>query len=142
MGFKRFSLLLAVRLVLIGLLIALVIFLLRAPGLHSSSLLATGVLVALAAELWWFVTRTNREMARFLDAARHADFSQRFDFADVGTGFTELGEAFTDILERMREARENREVELRRLRALIEHIPVPLMERIQFGKLILFHLVG
>ena len=127
MAFKRYSVYLAVRLVLIGLLIVTVVTLLRLPGYHSASILAVGVLVAAAAELWWYVTRTNREVARFLDAARHADFSQRFDFETVGTGFTELGEAFTEILDGLQDARTDQEVSVRRLRALIEHIPVPLL---------------
>ena len=127
MVYRRFSLFLAVRLVLIGVLTTAVILLLRLPGYHSASILAIGLLVAAAAELWWYVTRTNREVARFLDAARHADFSQRFDFDHVGTGFAELGKAFTEILDRMRDAKTDQEVSVRRLRALIEHIPVPLL---------------
>jgi nitrogen fixation/metabolism regulation signal transduction histidine kinase len=80
-----------------------------------------------AAELWWFVGRTNREVARFLDAARYADYSQRFSLEDIGTGFGELGETFSDILERMYEHRANQEQDVRRLKALIDHIPVPLL---------------
>ncbi len=65
--------------------------------------------------------------AQSIDAARYADFSQRFKFDQIGTGFNELGEAFTDILDRMRNERAGREIEVRRLNALIEHIPVPLL---------------
>lgn len=127
MAYKRFSAYLAVRIAILGALLLAVVLLLRAPGYHSLSLIAVSALVISVAELWWFVTRTNREVARFLDAARHADFSQRFDFENVGAGFGELGQTFTEILERIREARTGQELETRRLRALIEHIPVPLL---------------
>ena len=127
MAYKRFSAYLAVRIAILGALLLAVVLLLRAPGYHSSSLIAVAALAISVAELWWFVTRTNREVARFLDAARHADFSQRFDFEGVGAGFGELGETFTEILERIREARTGQELETRGLRALIEHIPVPLL---------------
>jgi nitrogen fixation/metabolism regulation signal transduction histidine kinase len=97
------------------------------PGYHSATVIAAAFLVVSAAELWWFVGRTNREVARFLDAARYADYSQRFSLEDIGTGFGELGTAFGDILERMHEHRANQEQEVRRLNALIDHIPVPLL---------------
>ncbi len=127
MIFKRFTALLIVRLSLVGVAMAVVVWLLMQPGLHSATIITAAILVSLIAELWRFVSRTNRELARFLDAARYADYSQRFNFAREGAGFKALGEAFTDIIERMRTRRADQEMEVRRLRALIEHIPVPLL---------------
>lgn len=127
MVYRRFSLFLAIRLVIVGIAVSAVVWLLLQPGYHSATMLAAGALVIVATELWWFISRTNREVARFLDAARFADYSQRFSLDDIGTGFGELGETFTDILDRLHEQREVSEIEVRRLRALIDHIPVPLL---------------
>jgi nitrogen fixation/metabolism regulation signal transduction histidine kinase len=127
MVYKRFSLLLALRLGILGAAITATLWLVLQPGLHSATLIALAIVVAAAAELWWFIGRTNREVARFLDAARHADYSQRFGYEDLGTGFGELAAAFTDILNRMYEQRSNLEMDLRHLRALIDHIPIPLL---------------
>jgi nitrogen fixation/metabolism regulation signal transduction histidine kinase len=127
MVYKRFSTFLAIRLVVLGVAIAAALWLMLQPGLHSATLLALGIVASVAAELWWFISRTNREVARFLDAARHADYSQRFGYQDLGTGFGELAAAFTDILNRMYEQRSNLETDLRRLQALIDHIPIPLL---------------
>ena len=127
MVFRRFSLALAVRLAVLGVALGAMLWLLLQPGLHSATIIAAGIAVMAALEVWRFVNRTNRELARFLDAIRHADYSQRFDLKDMGSGFGELAEAFTDILDRLYERRSSLEAELRALKALVDHTPVPLM---------------
>ncbi len=127
MGYRRFSVLLIVRLVLAGIAGGVTVWLFLQPGLHSLTLLSAVLLVGLVGELWWYVSRTNREVTRFLDAARHADYSQRFDFENVGAGFEELANTFSEILEKISAVRSNQEMELRRLRALIDHTPIPLL---------------
>jgi nitrogen fixation/metabolism regulation signal transduction histidine kinase len=106
---------------------ALVGWLLLQRGYHSATLLASIILLLLVAAIWRFVSRTNREVARFLDAVRFADYSQRFDFEHAGSGFASLGRTFTAIIAQMRARRTGQESELRHLRALVEHIPVPLL---------------
>ncbi len=127
MIFRRFLVALVLRLVLTGVALTAFVWLLLLPGYHSAMALAGSALVLLVVELWRYVSRTNRNVARFLEAARYADYSQRFDFEHDGSGFPALGAAFTDILHRMRDRSTNQEAEMRRSRALIEHIPVPLM---------------
>lgn len=124
---RRFSIQLVIRVVLVGFAAGASTWLLLQPGLHGLTTLCAMILAVLAAELWLYVSRTNRELARFLDAARHADYSQRFNYENVGAGFEDLAKAFTEILERMSAARSRQDIELRRLRALVEHTPVPLL---------------
>jgi two-component system nitrogen regulation sensor histidine kinase NtrY len=127
MVFRHFVVSLILRLVVVGLVMALVVWLVLLPGYHSATLLSAIVLALLIAELWRFVSRTNREVARFLDAVRFADYSQRFDFEAAGSGFADLGRTFTAIMDELRARRSGQEAETRHLRALIEHIPVPLL---------------
>jgi nitrogen fixation/metabolism regulation signal transduction histidine kinase len=127
MTFRRFTIGLAIRLVLIGAAMAVVIWLIQNGGYRVGSMIIGAVLLALIVELWAYVRRTNREVSRFLAAARNADFSQRFAYKSFGSGFDELGREFTDIINRLRERGIGHETEVRKLRALIEHIPVPLL---------------
>jgi nitrogen fixation/metabolism regulation signal transduction histidine kinase len=135
MSFKRFSFLLAVRLVGIMTTLMGLVFLFTTPGYHAATLLMLCLTAALTYNVLHFISRTNAEISRFLDAARYADFGQRFNFKHLGAGFEELGDTFTDILERFREVRTGQEEELRHLKALVEHVPVPLISLHQDGSI-------
>ncbi len=135
MGFRNFSILLGLRVLLLVVLLATVGYLVVEPGYPVLRLLLAGVALLQLAEIVHFIRRTNRELARFLDAVRYTDFSQRFQMQRVGAGFEELGEVFTGIVERFQELRNKQEETLRHLRALMEHVPVPLLSVHQDGKL-------
>ena len=127
MGFSKFGALLALRLSLILVSLAFVGFLVMTPGYHAATLLVLVVSCLLTFEVFRFISKTNKELSRFLDAVRYADFGQRFQFTAQGAGFSELGDTFTKILERFRQDRQQQESELRHLKALLEHVPVPLI---------------
>ena len=127
MVFKRYQVRLAGRLLIALLAMFAAVWFAIQPGLHSLTLIASSIFALSVLVIWHHINRTNKELSRFLNAARYADFSQRFSFDDMGTGFDELGQTFTDILARQRLMRTSQQGEVRHLRALIEHIPVPLM---------------
>lgn len=127
MVFKRYSLQLAGRFLIALLAMFAVVWFTLQPGYHGMTMIALSVFALSVFSVWHLIHRTNREMSRFLDAARHADFSQRFRFPGTGTGFDELGQTLTDILGQQRAMRTDQQQDVRHLRALIEHIPVPLM---------------
>jgi len=124
---RRFTTGLVVRLIVVMLTMNAITWFLLRPGFLGMTVIA-GTLLALGiAEVWRYITRTNRELARFHDAARYADFSQRFSLQGTGAGFDDLGGTFADILERLRQVREDSESNVRHQRAIIEHIPIPLL---------------
>ncbi|REL36314.1 sensor histidine kinase [Thalassotalea euphylliae] len=134
MGFKQFSLRIISRTILAMVSLLLLSLLLSQPGYHAASILLTALLIAQLYELIRYVNKTNGELVRFFEAARHADYSQRFDLSELGTGFDELGQAFGDILGRLQQARNQKEENLRHLKAVVEHVPVPLISLVSTEK--------
>lgn len=127
MGFKKFSLHIILRTIFAIASLVLLSYLLSSPGFHASSL---ALILLIGFQLWElirFVSKTNAELIRFLDAARYADYSQSFDLSKLGAGFDELGRAFEEILQRMQQARTDKESLLKHLKSVVEHIPVPLL---------------
>ena len=139
MDFKRFSLLIAARTILAMLTLILLTQAVMHDGYHATILLLSAVLVIQFFEIIRFISKTNAELVRFFAAVRHADFSQRFELKSLGTGFEELGETFTDILKRIQQVRSNQEAELRHIKAIIEHVPVPLLSIDDQGKITLWN---
>jgi len=139
MDFKRFSLLIATRTVLAMLTLILLTQAVTRDGYHATIFLLSIVLIIQFFELIRFVSKTNAELVRFFDAVRHADFSQRFELKAMGTGFDDLGSTFSDILQRIQQVRSNQEAELNQIKAIIEHVPVPLLSINQDGKVTLWN---
>jgi len=127
MDFKRFSLLIATRTILAMLTLIFLTQAIMHKGYHATILLLLAILITQFFEIIRFISKTNAELVRFFDAVRHADFSQRFELKSVGTGFDDLGTTFTDILKRIQTVRSKQEAELRHIKAVIEHVPVPLL---------------
>jgi nitrogen fixation/metabolism regulation signal transduction histidine kinase len=127
MGFKKFSLFIAIRTIIVMVNLLVLSLLISAEGYHATTLIAFILLIFQSLSLVRFVSKTNAELVRFLDAARYADYSQRFDLSSLGSGFGELGSAFTDILDRFQAVRSDQEEQQRHLKAIVEHVPVPLV---------------
>ena len=139
MGFKKFSLFIAIRTIFVMANLLVLSLLISAQGYHATSLITFILLVFQCLSLVRFVSKTNSELVRFLDAARYADYSQRFDLSSLGSGFGELGCAFTDILERFHTVRSAQEEQQRHLKAIVEHVPVPLISISSDGLLTLWN---
>ncbi len=99
---------------------------LTTPGLGTVRLIAAAAVIATMVGLWQHVTRTNRMIARFLEALRHGDLVTRFDKRG-GAAFDQLGEAMDATMRSVQQAQGAVERDLRFHEALIDDAPVAML---------------
>lgn len=137
MVFRRFSVQVGLRVLMFALVMMALAYLLQVPGYPTLRVILVLVVLSQLVEMFRYISRTNAELARFLDAVRYADFGQRFQMQKMGAGFEELGEVLTDIVRRFQEQRSQQEESFRHLKALMEHVPVPLLSLQTDGHVVL-----
>ena len=96
------------------------------PGLAAARLVTAALVVGAVWSLWHFIGRTNREVARFVEALRYGDFNQGFGRVGGG-GFDELGEALGDAMRQLRAERAQAGDEARVHAALADESPSALL---------------
>jgi nitrogen fixation/metabolism regulation signal transduction histidine kinase len=96
------------------------------PGLAAARIVALAATAATFAGLWRHITRTNRTVARFLEALKFSDTALQFD-SHGGAGFGELGGSLNEALARFRAGQDQVAGELRYLDALVDDMPVAVL---------------
>ncbi len=96
--------------------------------------LLLALIMAQLSEITHSLTRTNREIARFLDAIAYDDTTQSFTGISRLPPYRELGTAMGRVMERLRKGRSEREEMSRYLAAMLAHIPVALIAREADGR--------
>ena len=126
-SFKHFRLVCTSRILLLGATIYLFFHLLQQAE-YPATTLVIGLLVAY--QIWaliHYVDRTNRDLGRFFQAIRYADFSQTFVTGGLGSSFDELKNAFNEVLDAFRSTRADKEEHARYLQTVVQHVGVGLV---------------
>jgi nitrogen fixation/metabolism regulation signal transduction histidine kinase len=74
-----------------------------------------------------YVTRTNRDLNRFLLSIKHSDFSQSYTNQLKGSGFDELNTAFSEVTKEFQQAKIEKEEHFRFLQTIIDHVGIALI---------------
>ena len=128
MGFsRRFAVRLAVRLATFALATFAFVWLIGLGGLPTTAIVAGGVMLWSAAQVWSLASRTNSELARFVVALDQRDLVQNFASTGRGSGFDELGRAFGGAIHALRTARAAGIADNRFAAALVDGAPTPLL---------------
>jgi two-component system nitrogen regulation sensor histidine kinase NtrY len=127
MVFKRFSLLITVRIVILFLTIALEIYLILNSQLYATIFILFIIIVLQIYFLIKFVGRTNKEIVRFLDSIKYSDFSQNFNLRLKGSSFEDLSNSFSTVINKFQNTRAEKEEHYRYLQTVIQHIGIGLI---------------
>ncbi len=123
MAFNDFRFRVAFRITLIGLVMALIVFMLSRPNMIFAALLTFVVLAIQFVELYRFTSQTNRKLTRFLESIKYSDFISGFTSDNqLGKNFKELNEAFNEVLEAFRKARSEKEEHWQYLNTVVQQV--------------------
>lgn len=104
-----------------------------------SSLLLVLLNAGLLLELFQFVTKTNKDLAKFIDAINYKDYSVSFSSYKLGTAFDELHTSFRKTLQLFRELKLEKEAHYQYMLQLVKHVNVGIIAVDKNGKLALYN---
>ncbi|MBE0664358.1 MAG: ATP-binding protein [Candidatus Aminicenantes bacterium] len=136
---KRFRFQVGWRLFLIAAAAGFFFYWLRDLTLGIPVLLAAAVFIYTLVSLFKYIDRSNRGLARFLQAVRYHDFSLSPGIEGLSGSFADLNAAFREISGQFQRAREEKEEQYRYLQTVVQHIGVGLLSLRADGGIDLFN---
>lgn len=128
MTFKGFKFNLLARVLIILLTSFFCTYELGKAGNYLSGLMLLVLVIYLGHNLYCFVLNTNEKLTRFLESIRYSDFTSSFNADNqLGDSFTDLNQAFNEVLEAFRKTRAEKEEHLLYLNTLVQHVQVGLI---------------
>ena len=122
-SFKDFRARVLFRVMLLGLTISGVIFMLGRPNMLFAAILTLVIIALQLAELFRFVSQTNRKLTRFLESVKYSDFISGFTADNkLGRSFKDLNLAFNEVLEAFRKARSEKEEHWQYLNTVVQQV--------------------
>jgi len=135
MSFKNFRFQIILRILLLSLSIVLLIMLLIRSQLYASIFLVGIVIIYQIISLIRYIETTNRRLSQFLQSIRYADFSQSFTIKGLGSSFSELNQAFSDVIEDFRKIRKEKEEQYQYLQTVVQHVGIALIAFYEDGEI-------
>ena len=123
MVYRRFSVGITLRIIIIIACVYLAIWLYYAQSLWLAPSILGVVVVFLAGEMIFYVNSINHKLARFLDSIRFTDFSSSFTAdSKMGGSFREVNKAFNGVMDVFKQTRAEKEEQMLFLQVIIQHI--------------------
>jgi two-component system, NtrC family, nitrogen regulation sensor histidine kinase NtrY len=122
-GFNDFRFRVGFRVALIGVVMALLVYMVNRPNMVFAAVLTAIIIVAQLIELYRFSSQTNQKLTRFLESVKYSDFISGFAHDNkLGKSFRELNNAFNEVLEAFRKARSEKEEHWQYLNTVVQQV--------------------
>ncbi|HBH50106.1 MAG TPA: ATP-binding protein [Bacteroidales bacterium] len=82
------------------------------------------LIVLLIVSLIRFIDKTNRELASFLESIRFSEFTRTFNLEGMGASFSELNNAFNEVINDFQRVRSEKEEHFYYLQTILQNIDV------------------
>ena len=123
MGFNDFRFRVAFRVILIGLTMALIVYMISRPNMIFAAGLTSLIIIFQLTELYRFTSQTNRKLTRFLESVKYSDFISGFTSDNkLGKSFRDLNTEFNEVLEAFRKARSEKEEHWQYLNTVVQQV--------------------
>jgi len=133
MVYKNFRIQCISRIVLTGITIFVFLYLILKTVLYFPIAVAGFFILYQIVSLIRYVEKTNKNLTRFLQSIRYADFSQTFSGRGQGKSFNELQNAFNGVMNEFKKARSEKEEHFRFLHTVVQHVGIALLAFRQNG---------
>jgi len=127
MVYKRFSISIISRTILLCVTIFLLFYLVTETTLYATITIVSIIIIIEIYSLIKFVEKTNKDISRFFNSIRYSDFSQSFKPRLKGSAFEELSSAFTGVIDEFQKTRTEKEEHARYLQTIVQHVGIGLM---------------
>jgi nitrogen fixation/metabolism regulation signal transduction histidine kinase len=132
---KHFRLQIITRIIFLVFTIYLFIYLLNTTELYATLVIIVLVFIYQVYALIHLMETTNRRLTTFLEAIRHADFSQSFRGTELGRSYRQLNDAFSEVMKNFQKIRGEKEENYRYLQTVVQHVGVGLIAYDRSGKI-------
>lgn len=123
LNFKDFRARVLVRVIFLGLSMAAFSFMATRPNMVFAAVLTLVIVLLQLADIFRFVSQTNRKLTRFLESVRYSDFISGFNADNkLGKSFKDLNVAFNEVLEAFRKARAEKEEHWQYLHSVVQQV--------------------
>jgi two-component system nitrogen regulation sensor histidine kinase NtrY len=123
MAFNDFRFRVAFRVVLVGISMALMVYMVSRPNMIFAAGLTGIIIVLQLLELYRFSAQTNRKLTRFLESVKYSDFISGFNTDNrLGKSFRDLNVAFNEVLEAFRKTRSEKEEHWQYLNTVVQQV--------------------